>query len=364
MQKQKNSAGIWLTAVLVLLMILMLVQSDLVRESAAAAMRDCGTVIIPVLFPLAVLSALLIGSRAFAAAAGRLMRPLCKRLRFSEEAGCAILIGFLCGFPLGSNAVCRLYQSGRLGKEEADRLLALCHNTGPSFIVGYIGAALFDSIRFGIFLYMTEILSAILLAFVAARKAPRPLPHPPKAASDGSISLSAALRDSAAAMLTVAASVVFFRTLSAVLGGVIPCLALPIPRAVLLALLECTSGVGAGAATGGAVGFALAGFSLGFSGAAVLSQAAAAASDAGLSIKPCLAAKLRQGLISAFAAVLFTLGGAVPASKITPVTVDYRLLTAFEVALLTLALIIPSVVEIIMHRCRRANSRAEDAASR
>ena len=361
MIKRHNVAGAAFTAALAVLFILMLAKPDVVRESATAALRDAVLLVVPVLFPFAVLSALLVGTKSFSVAAGRLMRPLTKRLRFTEDAGCAILVGFLAGFPLGSAAVCRLYKNGRLGKAEAERLLGLCHNTGPSFIVGYIGAAVFGSVRFGVFLYLTEVLSAVLLACLAAKKEPRPMPLPPQPQNDGGLPFSAALRDSASAMLTVTASVVWFRVLADVAASVLSPLDLPIPRAVLLSFLECTTGVSAASSIGGTLGYALAGFAIGFSGCSVLAQAAAFAGDAGLSMRRCCRGKVWQGLILSAAAALFSLGGAIPAGGLTHAAVDYRLLTAIEVALLSLALIVPSVLEAII-RHRRAAAKRKDCA--
>ena len=361
MKKRKNIAGIALTAALAALFILMLAKPEVVRESAAAALHDTALLVVPVLFPFAVLSSLLVGTKNFSKVAGRLMRPLCQLLRFSESAGSAILIGFLCGFPLGSAAVCRLYKNGQLDTSEAERLLALCHNTGPSFIIGYIGTVVFENVYFSVFLYLAEILIAVLIACRMAKNAPLPMAHPYTAEHDVIFPFSAAIRDSAAAMLTVTASVVWFRVIADVAASVLSPLALPIPRAVLLSLLECTSGIGAGATMGGTLGYALAGFSLGFSGLSVLTQAAAFAYEARLSMRKCYIAKVWQGFLLALTAALFSLRGAIPAAvRLTPVTVDFRLLTAIEVILLSLALIIPSIIDSIIRRRRRTAAKRKD----
>ena len=63
----------------------------------------------------------------------------------AELAGLPDLLGVTGGYPLGADAVARLRRSGALTREQAERALAFCNNSGPAFLVGAagVGGALF-----------------------------------------------------------------------------------------------------------------------------------------------------------------------------------------------------------------------------
>ena len=53
----------------------------------------------------------------------------------------------------------RSFVTHYIGKEEAERLLGFCNNSGPAFIVGAVGAGIFGSPSVGLALYGIHILS-------------------------------------------------------------------------------------------------------------------------------------------------------------------------------------------------------------
>ena len=59
------------------------------------------------------------------------------------EAAAPFLLGLCGGYPAGAEAVAGLVRDGTLRPEEGARLLPVCNNTGPGFIVGVAGAAVF-----------------------------------------------------------------------------------------------------------------------------------------------------------------------------------------------------------------------------
>lgn len=93
---------------------------------------------IPALLPFMILSGILMGlhlSDSFASLFAPLLRPL-----FSLSDSClyCIVIGFLCGFPMGARVCAQSYGQGRISRREATLLLAFCNNIGPVYFVGYV----------------------------------------------------------------------------------------------------------------------------------------------------------------------------------------------------------------------------------
>ena len=68
------------------------------------------------------------------------MRPL---FNVAPAGATAFVLGIISGFPLGAICAKDLYKAGNLSKPEAERLLTFCNNSGPLFIIGTVGAAIY-----------------------------------------------------------------------------------------------------------------------------------------------------------------------------------------------------------------------------
>jgi sporulation integral membrane protein YlbJ len=132
-------------------------------EAAKNGLKLCANVIIPSLFPFFVLSGMLVeldAARYLGILFEKLMRPL-----FNLGGSCAVplVLGFLGGYPTGARTAIAIYEKGLCSKEEAERLLAFCNNSGPAFILGVVGAGIFSSSRAGIILYLSHTLASIII---------------------------------------------------------------------------------------------------------------------------------------------------------------------------------------------------------
>jgi len=155
--------NLWSTFFLLAVMIVFFLYPENTGKAVRDAMNVCAQVLIPSLFPFMVISALLVQTGAadilckpFEALFGKVFRLPC-------SAAAAVLLGALCGFPVGAKTACDLVQNGKLTNEDGERLTAMANNTGPSFIVEVIGAYYWNSRGFGVFLYAVQIVSALLI---------------------------------------------------------------------------------------------------------------------------------------------------------------------------------------------------------
>lgn len=57
--------------------------------------------------------------------------------RVSQNVCYAMIMGFLCGFPMGAKCVSELYSSQKITKREASFLLAFCNNIGPVYFISF-----------------------------------------------------------------------------------------------------------------------------------------------------------------------------------------------------------------------------------
>ncbi|MDR0937038.1 MAG: hypothetical protein LBM98_10195, partial [Oscillospiraceae bacterium] len=146
---------------------LLIVMLVVYPSEAVAAGKDgvmlCLNVIVPSLLPFFVVSALVVELGA-ADALGVLAAPVMRVLfNVSGTCGAAWIMGFIGGYPVGAKTAIALYNSGKIGKVETERLLSFCNNSGPAFILGVVGAGVFSSGRVGLLLYLVHALSSVLV---------------------------------------------------------------------------------------------------------------------------------------------------------------------------------------------------------
>ena len=280
------------------LLVWFLAESRLLRAWAVEALSLCAASVVPALFPFLSVSSLLIslgfGEWVAPHLAG-LMTPL---FRLPGCASSALLLGLVGGYPVGARTAAGLYSQGLLTKEEAERLLAFCSNSNPVFLITVLGQGVFGSFRAGLWLWLIHVLSA-LLAGLMFRGGGGRRGKAPEAVCCKAVSLPgafvAAVRESAAAMVSVCGFVVFFYVLSRPLASLVgPWGAAAVGALELFSLTPLLRPDRAG--------FLLAAACTGFGGLSVLCQTAVVTE--GLSLKYHLRGKAAQGALSALLAAL------------------------------------------------------------
>ena len=212
---------------------------------------------IPTLLPFMILSGILIRmnlSDSFARLFAPLLRPV---FRLSDSCLYVLVIGFLCGFPMGARVTAESLQHGKLSKREASLMLAFCNNIGPIYFSGFV-LTLFPAAKplpFWAGMYLLPLLYGLFLRRMVYRDIPCPVP------AAGRCVLSSASRASSALsgrslMAQTQEAVTSALVSQASLGGymilfnlmnLLPDLFLPakavLPRALCGCLLEITGGL-------------------------------------------------------------------------------------------------------------------------
>ena len=286
---------------------------------ARDALKLCAELIIPSLFPFFVLS-ILLSKLGLPAALGRLLSPAASRLFGVSGAGAsALFIGLCGGYLMGAAYIAEMAASGAVSREEAERLLGFCNNSGPAFIVGAVGAGIFGSSAVGLALYGIHILAAVLTGLLLRKRGfSSPAPPPQPETLPFSAALPQAVKQAVSAALSVCGFVVCFTVLAglldavgwfSLLSGSLSALTgaeLHFSRALLTGLLELGSGVGAmrGLSLSPA-NLALAAGMLGWGGVSVHFQTLSLFSDTDIKSALHFAGRVISGIFSAFLAWLF-----------------------------------------------------------
>ena len=304
-----------------------LTHSSLSLAYAALGLNLWYEKMVPVLLPFMILSGTLI-RMGMTDSLIRPVRPLFGRIfRLPGPGIYVILVGFLCGFPMGARTIADLRNRQELSSEEGQYLLAFCNNSGPAFILGVVGTGIFASSRAGLLLYLAHIAASLcvglLFRFYRPGEGPRPGRHaaPQFQAASFPVAFTHSITGALSSTLNICAFVLFFTVvirmlfLSGVMGalaGGAAALLSPLgldqawAQRLITGLLELSSGVssltGAGTVTGR---LSMAAFMLGWAGLSVHCQVLAFLGDSGLSLRTYLTGKLLHGGLSAlFTALL------------------------------------------------------------
>ena len=135
-------------------------------DSGIEAVDICLNTIIPSLFPFFICSGLLV-ELGFAKWAGKLLSPALAPVFNIPGSGAVVFVmGILSGYPVGAKCAVDLYRKGECTKEEAERMIAFCNNSGPMFILGAVGAVFLKNEYLGWCLYISHVISAVLVGVI------------------------------------------------------------------------------------------------------------------------------------------------------------------------------------------------------
>ena len=240
------------TLAALLLGVLVLAAPKAAAQGFAAGTALCLQSVLPALFPFFVVCELLTAAAPPAA----LLRPMQRVLGLaSPDTAQAVLLSWVGGYAVCARLAGQLYSGERIPRQDAVRLQILGCCSGPGFVIGCVGGLLLGNVRLGVVMYTAQLAAnlgaAALLRLAGADASPPPAGPAQRpaqraiAAPDGT-TLPGAISAAVTSSLSVCGCVVFFR-----LAGAVLCRVLPLPAAVVSAVLEISAGCADIAALGG-----------------------------------------------------------------------------------------------------------------
>ncbi len=162
-------------------------------ESMRNGLELCLKTMIPSLFPLIVLSGLLVPQLAeipFPPKWG-------KFLGLPNGAESLFLLGCIGGFPVGAQCITQAVKNKQLPKQDGERMLGFCCNCGAAFLFGIL-PTLFEDSSIPLLCFLIQLESAILVAVIWAEKS-----SSSKIFTTARASLPDAIQNSIRAMATI-----------------------------------------------------------------------------------------------------------------------------------------------------------------
>lgn len=163
------------TILVLVLLAALVTASDGAVKGAGAALRTCGGMLIPSLFPFFVISYLINHLSLPVYLGQKLQTPMALLFGTSGTGAGVFLLGCLGGYPLGAAVLADLVARGDLSPKEGRKLLCFCNNSGPAFLIGAVGVGVFHSSAAGLLLYGVHLLATFITGlFLSGTQAPAP----------------------------------------------------------------------------------------------------------------------------------------------------------------------------------------------
>lgn len=132
--------------------------------------------LIPALLPFIILSNVIIKLNS-SDTIGRIFHPLFRRLFHVSTSGTyAIIMGYLCGYPIGAKVISDLLDNNKISKEESSYLFNFINNPSPVFIQGYLIINILHSPQYRILALILAYTPTLILGVITRNKTEYPSP--------------------------------------------------------------------------------------------------------------------------------------------------------------------------------------------
>lgn len=311
------------TAALILLLIaaFLLSVSRKYRGAVNAGIELWAACVLPALFPYLVITYFISSLEITGKIAARISPFTRKVFNVNGNAGYALFISLLSGYPMGAKTVSDLKNSGFIGEAESVRASALCSSSSPVFLIGSVGNITFNDPFFGLCLFAVHLISVLIVGFIFSfyKRKERPQKSPPVSFKKTDNLLYESVYSSVLSVLVVGGIITVFYLLTEMLAGVGILNALEKPltavtgnsalsEGIINGFFECTKGVKILAGNGVSL------FTLpitaavcGFGGLSVIAQSTAFLKKAKIKTAPFLLSKTLAAIINFAIGLIFSL---------------------------------------------------------
>ncbi len=253
----------------------------------------CVQAVIPSVFPSMIVSDALLCERAWVERSW-LGHIFARVFHLPPAAAVAYLLGLCTGFPVGMRVCAELYRDGVLTRQECERLMCFCNNTGPAFLIAGIGGGLYGDVRIGAALYLCQLLVSAGIGVLLGRG--KPYTHTAHKPSPCVFCLVDSVRDASLSCVYIGGFVSMFSAVAYLAQHMLPqgmCV-------LLLPLLEIGSAASyLGHTSIDILHLSATAFAVGFSGLSVHMQSMVFFKDLPISTGPYYSAKLAAGVLCA-----------------------------------------------------------------
>ncbi len=167
----------WLSAksalmsmLIILAMIIMIIYPDYFVQSAQNGFKLFALSVLPALFPFCFL-AITLTLTGSSNVISKIFKKPTKLLFGSNEHGANVLfLSLVSGYPVGATVISELYNNQLIDTNQAKSMFAYGSTSGPLFIIGVVGGAIFDNAKVGAVIMLSHIIATIINGIIFRSK--------------------------------------------------------------------------------------------------------------------------------------------------------------------------------------------------
>lgn len=148
------------------LILLLIFDTKGIMTAVYSSVFICLEVIIPSLFAFMVLSSLILSTNLYKIIFKPLIIIFKPLLKMTEQESGIFILSLIGGYPVGAKLIRQAVENGSITQKSAQRMINFSFASGPSFITGIVGVGVFGSVKTGLILYFSNIISNIVLTFI------------------------------------------------------------------------------------------------------------------------------------------------------------------------------------------------------
>ncbi len=166
LNKKLNVINYIFAILLIFIIIAIIIRPKYYINSAANGLVTFGTKVFPSLFPFFVLTKILIELNVLDGVSHGLSKITRVLFGCPGESAYVFVIGLLCGYPVSAKITSDLFLNGKIDSCSATKIASFTSTSGPMFVIGTVGAAMFNSAKLGALILLCHALGAVVTGLI------------------------------------------------------------------------------------------------------------------------------------------------------------------------------------------------------
>ena len=129
--------------------------------------------VMPSLLPFFFISKIIFGLGSLDKIIYLFRNPISKGFRMPSITSYVLIMSIICGYPVGAKLIGELEKSNIVSKDDAKKMIIICSTSGPIFVIGSVGGALFNSVSLGVLIFICHIIGTLIAGFILTRRLPK-----------------------------------------------------------------------------------------------------------------------------------------------------------------------------------------------
>lgn len=234
-------------------------------------------------------------------------RPCYRLYKTPPPSAYVFFMAIISGYPVGAKMTSDLYLQGKISQTDAYKMTSFCSTSGPMFIVGAVGALMFNNVKIGYFILIAHILGAMINGLLYRNIKAKESGQAPYTNMNAKQDLSQIVIDSALSILSVGVIIAIFFVIITAFNPILSLFPSPI-KEVLQGTVEITKGcIEISKLTNQKLAMILASFVISFGGLSTILQSMTFLEKIKMPVGLFILQKVTHGILSAIFALLLSL---------------------------------------------------------